>query len=266
MTLSKRVVEPLARAGYFARGVVYLIVGVLAIAATWTASDQQGAKGALEAILSQPFGAVLIWVMIAGLLGYTTWRLVQSVFDTDDHGWKLVGIGVRFGLLTSGITYFSLAIFCLAKLGVLPGGGGEDGATWTDHAVDILGAQPVIAIFGVAFTIVAAAHFWKAFKRKYEDHFDAPGSAMTLVHTVSIIGLTARGIVFGILAFLMWRRFLASDAPGEKPGTKEALQLLQDMTAGPWIISTLAVGIIIFAFYSMLEARWRYINVEDAQD
>jgi hypothetical protein len=266
MNLPKKIVIPLARSGYFARGVVYMIVGLLALVATWTASSHGGAKDALTAILAQPFGTALIWVMVVGLIGYTTWRLVQSVFDTDDHGWNPVGLGVRAGLLTSGVTYFSMAVFCLAKLGVLPGGGGKEGATWTDKAVEILGAGPVIIAFGIAFTIIASAHFCKAFKRKYADHFDAPEAAMPIVHTVSIIGLTARGIVFGLLAFLMWRRFFAADSPAEKPGTKEALQFLQDMTAGPWIISALSVGIMVFALYSMLEARWRKINVEDATD
>jgi len=86
MNLPKKIVMPLARSGYFARGVVYMIVGLLALAATWTASSLGGAKEALTAILAQPFCAALIWIMVVDLLGYTTWRLVQSVFDTDDHG------------------------------------------------------------------------------------------------------------------------------------------------------------------------------------
>ena len=76
---------------------------------------------------------------------------------------------MRVGLLTSGATYFSMAVFCLAKLGVLPGGGDKEGVSWTDKAVEIIGAGPVIVAFGVAFTIIASAHFWKAYKRKYAD-------------------------------------------------------------------------------------------------
>ena len=120
---------------------------------------------------------------------------------------------MRVGLLTSGATYFSMAVFCLAKLGVLPGGGDKEGVSWTDKAVEIIGAGPVIVAFGVAFTIIASAHFWKAYKLKYADLFEAPEKAMPLAHVVSIIGLTARGIVLGLLAYLMWRRFLIADSP-----------------------------------------------------
>src|SRR5215207_10065891 len=71
--------EWLARAGLVARGVIYAIVGILAIKLAFGSggktTDQQGA---LAEIVKQPFGKVLLILMAIGLAGYAIWRLVRA--------------------------------------------------------------------------------------------------------------------------------------------------------------------------------------------
>ena len=88
---------------------------------------------------------------------------------------------------------------------------------------------------------------------------------MRLVHPVSILGLTARGTVWGVLAFLLLLKFLRPDPEmDEPPGVGEALDYLQGLPMGQWLLAVTGVGLILFAGYSFSEAAWRRINVEDA--
>ena len=99
MNLHHKPIRYLAKAGYSSRGVVYLVIGVFALLAAIGSGENKSAKDALSTVLSQPFGTVMIVVLIAGLVGYVLWRLIQAIFDTDGHGRTLKGFTIRIGLL-----------------------------------------------------------------------------------------------------------------------------------------------------------------------
>jgi Domain of Unknown Function (DUF1206) len=81
----------LARSGYAARGVVYLIVGGLAVVAALGGGRTTDSKGALRTTLQQPFGEALLALVALGLVGYAIWRLVQATTDPDGHGTDVKG-------------------------------------------------------------------------------------------------------------------------------------------------------------------------------
>jgi hypothetical protein len=105
----------LARSGYAARGVVYLIIGGLAVVA---ASGQGGqttdTHGALTSLLTQPFGKIVLAIVALGLIGYALWRVVQALADVDHHGTDPKGLATRGGLLVSAVTHALLALFALS--------------------------------------------------------------------------------------------------------------------------------------------------------
>ena len=75
--------ESYARFGYMAKGVVYLTVGLTAGWAAWSGGRPEGSEAALSTILEQPFGQALLMVVGVGLLGYSFWRFVQAIRDTE---------------------------------------------------------------------------------------------------------------------------------------------------------------------------------------
>ncbi len=261
-------VRPLARAGYASRGFIYLIIGALTVFAAFGTGENTGTKDALNTLIAQPFGSVLMWAMIVGLCGYIAWRLIQSLLDTDDHGWTPKGIAVRLGLLASAATYTALAFYALGLLGI---GDGRDSDTGEkqNEVLETLGqffGFDLISLAGaVIFVGVSGAHLWKAFGRKYEKHFRTEDAPMGLVHPVSIIGLTARGIIFMVIAWLFaYRYWTAQQENGDMPSATDALDTIRSLPMGDWMMAALGVGLVCFAFYSLSEAVWRRINVEDA--
>ncbi len=258
-----RAIKLLARAGYAARGAVYLIIGGFAVAAAMVGGDNRDPKDAIREITSTQFGAILIWAAVVGLIGYTLWRCIQSIFDTDNHGWSLSGIGVRFGLLCSAATYGSLAFYAISLN--FAGASGSGGGGAAAHLAKFVGSTAAMAVMALAFAIVACAHWVKALSQKYVRHFRPPPNAWPIVHAVAVAGLTARGLVLAVLSFLLGRRLL-SVAPGSVSGTPniaDALTFVRELSYGESLLIGMGVGIVLFGVYSILEAAWRVIRIEE---
>ena len=256
--------RPVARAGYASRGVVYLVVGTFALLAAFGPTARKGSEGALEVLLRQPFGRGLVLLMIAGLAGYVAWRLVQSLLDTDDHGWSVRGIAIRGGLLGSAATHGALALYAASLLGLVGAGGGGE-PSLAERIAEAVGTGPLLLVLCLTFAGVGIAHAAKAARRRYADHFDASERVMRFVHPVSIAGLTARGLLWGVAALLLGLRlWRPGPDDADPPGVGDALAWLQGLPGGQWLLALAGVGLLLFASYSISEALWRRINVEDA--
>lgn len=258
--MNKNTVAMLAHAGYAARGVVFAIIGLFAILSVFGRSDQTGSKGALQNLLDQPFGTILVWLMIIGFIGYALWRFTQSLADTDDHGTDPKGLVIRAGLVSSGITYGLLALYSLSMLGVV--GSSSDGGSLADSINGTIAKDWILVIPMLVFAGVAVAHFIKAGSQKYQKWIEPPADMKKLVDVVAIIGLVARGLVFVIFSLLIGFK-LASGSNQQadtNPGMKEALEFVQGLPMGGVLLAIMGMGLIAFAAYSFTEALWRRID------
>lgn len=254
-------IQLVARAGYFARGVVYAIVSFFAILASLGAGSSKGTEGALASLLSQPFGHVLTAVLIAGLAGFVVWRGVQALLDADDHGVDPKGLAIRAALLASAISYAALAVYALGLLGLSTGGGGTFSFDAFSTVAQWVGPRRIALALSAIFLGIALAHWWKVADGKYSRHFDRTECPMPLLHAVSILGLGARGVVFALLSLMLWFGVEnAPSSPSDIPSTRDALHYLQDLPFGRVLLFAQAAGLLIFAFYSFFEARWRRVG------
>lgn len=264
--LSHDWLKKLARAGYASRSLVYFIIGLFAILSGLGHSGETDSKGALRLVLEQPFGKVLVGVLIVGMTGYVLWRLIQSLLDTDSHGWSLKGLAVRAGQFGSAVTFSVLTAYALALLGVLPSGGSESSPDLADRIASVVGMKPMLFGMMVVTAGVAAAHWFQAYSEGYARHFDQDEARMQLVHPIAKLGLSARGAVFSIISLLLFYRFMTvSPTESRPPGLSEALDFVQQLPAGNLLLTLLGVGLMLFSAYSACEALWRPINVEDAE-
>lgn len=258
-------VKPLARAGFAARGVVYMTIGAFAVMAAFGRSEVKGSKGALATILSQPFGQVLLWLVIVGLIGFAVWRLVQAYIDVDGHGAGAKGIAIRTGLAVSGVAHAGLALFAARMvLGWGSGGSGSDPSRqWIAAAYDAGYGQWLTWAVAFIFLVVAGAQVWKGYKATFERFFrQCPPEVMRWLRPLARFGLIARGVTFAVIASLIFYgglRYGGSEG-GSTPGLADALRAIQGYTLGWLILLVIALGLIAFGVYSLAAARYRRVG------
>lgn len=191
----------LAKAGYTARGVVFILVAGLALFSGVT-GGQPEMKSALLTLLGQPFGRVWVGLIGLGLLGFVAWRLAQSLADSDGHGSGRKGLTVRSALFGSAAIYLGLAGYALGHALFFAGGDEESGekglAEWIMSKP--FGSYLAIAV-GIGFIVGGVVTAYKGLTRKFERYLRIPDRNRVLT-LICIYGLVARGAVFVIIGIL----------------------------------------------------------------
>jgi len=254
----------LARSGYAARGVVFIIIGFFALLAARGSGETLGTEGAIQKLLGQPFGTSLLWILLVGLLAYAAWRLAQAIKDPEEHGTDAKGLLIRAGLVGSAVAYVLLALFTLSLLGAAPGGsGGEGGSDNGDFLSGMLGwqyAKYLVYLVALIPLGVGLAHIYKGWKAKFEKYFKASPDVMRWVTPISRVGLIARGVAFLVVAGMLFSGGARYDATNP-PGIEKALDALLTLPFGTFWLGLVGLGLMAFAIYSFAEAIWRRIDM-----
>lgn len=257
-------VEPAARFGYAAKAVVYAVVGGLAIQQAMRQGDVSGTSGALGEIASGPLGRIGLAVVTVGLAGYVVWRLVQAIFDPeggdgDDSAalrWAkrafYLGSAATYGLLT-----YTGASIVLGSGG--GSGGGSDGA-WASDLMAMTWGTFLVAAVGAGIVVRGVVQFVKVYTgsfRKRIQSFDLGAGTERLVLAISRVGLTARGVIFGLIGGSVVHAAITRD-PEEARGLEGALE---GLVTRPWLLAAVGVGLVSYAVYQLVKARYRLIGV-----
>ena len=256
--------KTLARMGYGARGVVYLMIGGLALlTAVGRGGKTTDSRGAILEITHQPFGTALLAILVIGLLGYSVWRFTQAIKDTDDHGTSAKALAIRLGLFASGVTHTLLA-FWAVKILIGAGGSQQDKqSSATENAFLQSEAGPwIMGAIGIIFFGVGIAHMFKGWMRRFEKYMDIPSDKKSWACPICRFGLIARGIVWGIVGGFFIRASLRASA-GAIKGMDEALQAVHDAPYGGVLFILVAAGLFAFGIYSVLEAAYRRISTSE---
>ena len=251
--------EALARAGLVARGVVFGVVGILALKlALGSGGKTTSQQGALATIAHEPFGAVLLVIVAIGLAGYAFWRFVVAAVGPRDSADD--GVRERVPALASGIVYAAL---CFTAVKILFGGDATSGSGSPKHATaGVLGwpAGPVlVTIAGVILIGVAFYQGYEGVARKFCDDARteemSPGIRRSYT-ALGVFGYLARMVVFLLVGYGIIKAAIDYD-PHKAIGLDGALQKLAHNSYGPALLGIVAAGLIGFALYCIADARYR---------
>lgn len=245
-------IELLTRMGFAARGVMYILIGYLALRLGRT---EDGA-GALE-WLDSGGGRIVLIVMAVGFLAYAIWRLSEAAIDSEGHGGDAKGIAVRLGGAVSGILHLSFAWLALT-MGM--GGSGQQGDAaerGASTALTFPGGEAAIAVAAAVLLATGAYQLIKAIKLSFLKHIDPAVAGKPWIAWLGRAGYLARGVVFVVMAHFLWRAGRQSDA--EAAGGMD--QAMDAMPASLRIL--VAAGLLMFGVFSLVEARYRRINDPD---
>lgn len=251
----------LARAGLVARGVVYGIIGLLALKlALGDGGKATNQEGALQTIAHQSFGELLLVLVAIGLGGYALWRLVRAAVG---HGAEQRDSTFdRISALDSGIAY---GILCITAIGILTssGGGGGSGSpkSTTGGVLDWTGGTLIVGIAGAILVGVALYQLYEGLAKKFLD--DAKTGEMSegvekAYTALGMFGIVARAVIFALIGYGLIKAAVDYN-PKEAIGLDGALRELAHASYGPLLLGLVAAGLIGFGLYSIVDARYRKV-------
>lgn len=247
------------RAGYAARGAVYLIVGLVALGAAAADTEAAGLLGSLRRLKGAPWNEPVLLALAAGLVCYTAWRGLDAAIDLAGHG---PGFGwvERGGLFFVALLHLALAWYA-AKLAM--GGAGfvaGSGSRATMVLAGLIGngwGRAFVILVGVGTVSFGCYSVWKGASGRYRNHMRETPALGRLAPLLGF-GLIARGVVLGIMGgFIVWAAWTLD--PSAAGGYGETLRRIRAAVHGRVLLGVAGAGMIAFSFYCFCEAVFRVI-------
>ena len=267
-----------ARVGWAAKGVVYLLTGILAftIAADPFGSQSDGSSGqadpsgAVATIARQPFGTILMWTMAAGLFLYAAWRIVTVLLPADVDGHSILR---RIGYTVSAATYVLLGITAIS-LATKPGSssGGEDGSSQDSQVTKVTrsvmewpAGRWLVGLAGIVVIGVACYFLYKAISASFEkelEHRSIGPFSWKAVRTAGRIGWFGRAAMMALIGVFVARAAIQFD-PDEARGLDDSLRRVVDNDLGMVLVVVVAAGLTLYGAFCVLTAPARKVVATD---
>jgi hypothetical protein len=249
----------LARAGLTARGIIYILVGWVAIlVALGHSSHEADQAGALQLLAGKPYGAVSLWLLGIGFAAYALWRLSEAAFGvTGDPS----GAGPRLKSLGRAVVYAGFAYLTFAVIAGRQRSQSREQQDVTAKVMQHSGGQWLVGIAGLIVVIIGATLAIQGIRRtfmKYLRTWQMSPKTRRFVEVLGMIGTIARGVVFALAGILVIDAAVTHRA-SKSGGIDKALLTLRDQPFGEILLLLAALGLLIFGVYGLCEARWRKV-------
>ncbi len=248
--------------GFAAKGLVYVLLGALAVmAAVGSGGQVAGTQDVLQTIAQQPFGAFLLGATAVGLAGYAVYRLTAAVtgkpFRGDDHE-----AAQRVGAAASGIVHIGLTIAAVQILvGGQAGGGGE---TWIAKALGVTGGNLIIGAIGIGTIIAGAQQAYKAYSLDFTKRLrtsQLSAKAREWLVRLGRFGLAARAVVFPMIGLGLVKVAMTNN-PSQYQALGTSLAELSAQSYGNVLLGVVALGLAAYGVYMFACAKYRRLAEE----
>jgi hypothetical protein len=265
----------LGRLGWVCKGVVYGVLGVLAMQIALDGSDSQRSGsgeeasqlGAVAEIAETPFGELVLYVLAGGLLLYSAWRVVTAALPAESSAKTWI---TRAGYLVSAVVYAVLAWTALSFArhdASSTGAESEDSKVerFTSELMEKTGGRWLVGTVGVVVVGVGVYFGVKGLLAKFRDELE-PGGVGPVSHesivTLGRVGWVGRAIVTGLVGWLLVRaavRFRADEAQG----FDGALREVTDSTFGTALVWFAALALVLYGLFCVISAPRQRLSGAD---
>lgn len=249
-------VELAARLGLAARGLVWLVLGLLALALAGGRNAQADQEGALRALRDTPFGELLLVALAVGFVGYAAWLLLEAAAGHrgDDHRAahraESAFKASVYLVLTAGTVQF------LAR-----GSTGQEPTSRTAELMSRTGGRSVVAVIGLVVLGIGVYMAVKGLRRQHAEcleDYRVPSLLRGPAIAAGAVGYVGRGVTLGLVGAFLARAAVQFD-PQQAKGLDAALQTVAQQPYGRVLLAVMAISLLAFALWSFIEAAFRKI-------
>ena len=256
---NSRAAHFLARAGLTARGVIYILVGWVAVlVALGHSSHEADQTGALQLLAGKPYGLVSLWLLGIGFAAYALWRLSEAAFGvTSDRP----GAGPRLKSLARAVIYAGLSYLTFSVISGTSKSQSGRQQDITATAMQHTGGRVLVGVVGLVIVTCGIALVIEGARKKFMKYLQTAQMSARTLRVVKLLGMTgtiARGLVFALVGVLVVDAAVTHKA-SESGGIDKALLTLRDQPFGEYLMLLAALGLLVFGVYGLCEARWRKV-------
>lgn len=265
-TVRHPLIKKLARFGFYAKGFLFIVIGILAL---MVALGQKGGEladpaGALETVAEMPYGRVLLIIFIVGAIAHGAWNVLRGIADVDNAGKKWQGIVRRVIAVGVGIFYFGLALTAIDIL-VADQEADRNGAIQRMLATILL-ALPLgallMALIGLGVIGAGVSEFYSGVTGKYQENFKIRMLAehqQWIISLLGVISFSARALILVMMGcFFIAAAFYYN--PNEAAGVDRALAIIAQQSYGQILLFITSGGLLCHGILSLYEARFRRVS------
>jgi Domain of Unknown Function (DUF1206) len=249
----------LARAGLVARGIIYILVGWIAVlVALGHGSHEADQQGALQYLAGKPYGLVSLWLLGIGFAAYALWRLSEAAFGVAGDGKRA---GPRLRSLARAVIYGGLSYLTFQVLSGTQGSQSGQQQDVTARVMQHPGGRWLVGIVGLVIIIVGLVLVMEGVRRKFMKYLRTSQMRPRTRRVVELLGVTgtiARGVVVALVGVGVVDAAVSYNSAASG-GIDKALLGLRNQPVGPALLMLVALGLVIFGIYGLCEARWRRV-------
>jgi hypothetical protein len=248
----------LVRIGYAAKGLIYLLIGTLALRlALGDGGRLTDSSGALQTIVQQPFGMWMIGAIAIGVLAYAGWEITQAIADTKHKGSGAGGLMDRGLSIIKGVVYGTIGVEAL-RMVIGARGSSRNADDYARQAMEFPMGGMLLILIGAGIAIYGINQLSMAWKSRFDSDLNqqqlrSEGAGWVL--TVGRWGIGARGVILVLVGIALARAGFA-ERPSEAQGMTEAMWTLFSQPYGQWLLAAVAAGLTCFGVFQLLHARY----------
>lgn len=257
-------VRKFSRVGYMTKGLVYIIIGILALLAAFgPGGETTGTTGAVEQVSTMPFGKLLLGIIGIGLFGYIIWNLIKSFLDPQGEGKDGKGMIKRVGYFVSAIIYGNLAVVALlTAMRQKSSSGGESEKEISARLMEQPYGVWLVGLLGLIILIYGIYELQSGARLKFMEQLkthEMNAKEKDAARKAGRTGLIARGIVLSMIGFFFIRTAWTHN-PEESVGIGGALDELAAQPYGMFLLAIVAAGLVLYGIYQFIRGRYERMN------